>query len=178
MSMKSSNRQPGSCTKEPQRSAWIPLTVFLVVSLMATVALSVNSVVDLVAQTIEIASLHDSEEARFKISPWLRPYFKTADDVRPRLQSGVPLLVTGRHRFFVAYRLSPQVCFLETPFMQRALHQQGVDFVRLGDIRRNRMTGVAGSLDATHVFSADFEGEKGRLKTWSKHRTGAPGNGR
>lgn len=164
-----SRRRWNSDSGEPTWVAWIPLVVLIAVSLMATVLLSWNSVFDLAGQCIEIASFHDPERARFEFSPWLMPYFKTADDVRPRLRDEVPLLVSGRHRYFVAYRLRPKVCFLDEPEVVKHLQEEGVDFVRVGDLRTRGPAGVDGDHDAAPLFLADFE--DGCLLNWSKGTT-------
>ena len=151
----------GSGLKDSTRVAWIPLILLVTVSLIATILPNWKPVVDQVIRSQRIASFRNPDRARFAVSPWLKPFFKTADAIRPHLERGVPVMVGGRHRFFVAYRLRPRVCFLDNPRVENRLHQEGLAFVRIDHERR----GAPRKFDFRLLFVDGFE--DGHSSVWS-----------
>ncbi len=77
-------------------------------------------------------------------------------------------MVGGRHRFFVAYRLRPRVCFLDNPRIEDRLHEEGLAFVRINHEKR----GIARNFHTRVLFVDGFE--DGHSSVWSGGRADPP----
>ena len=151
-------------------ATWTPLVVLVGVSLVATVSLGIGDVIDVAIRCVEVNSMDDAEQARLEFSPWLRRLIETADRARSRVPEGVAVLVSGRARLFVAYRLLPKPCFADKPEVVARLHDAGIPVLRIDDLDNAGPASDPGRPDAFRLFFDDFE--NGSSLAWSSGTEG------